>query len=114
MSTTMKIKKKKEKDLLVHVGSRLHLSPKDIIYIRASDNYSNLKLVNGENYIVSSTLKLLEERLTAHGFIRISRFMLINPNYAKIDPIGSVAFVDGTFSYFSRRKRLSKAQLRSL
>lgn len=58
---------------------RKYLSPSDILYIEGDGNYSVLKLSNGQVERRSYTLKWFQTQY--RGFIRISKHVLINPDY---------------------------------
>lgn len=55
----------------------------EIIYVEASDNYSKLVLTNGNNIIISRTLKDVQEVLEERHFLRVHRQFIINLNYLK-------------------------------
>lgn len=55
----------------------------EIIYAEASDNYSKLILNDGKIFIVSKTLKDLQEVLEESHFLRIHRQYIINLNHVK-------------------------------
>ncbi len=52
---------------------------KDIIYLEADANYSNI-FANDKKYVIRSTLKELETKLQGHNFSRIHKSFLINLN----------------------------------
>jgi two-component system LytT family response regulator len=56
---------------------------KDIIWLEASDNYTNLFLNGHKKIIASKTLKEFEAILPEHDFFRIHRSALININCVK-------------------------------
>lgn len=55
-----------------------------IVYAEAFDNYTNL-FTSDAKYIISHTLKRVEQTLEPHGFMRIHRSFLIN--FSAIDSI---------------------------
>ena len=57
----------------------------DILYIEADRNYSRIFAGNKE-YLLSVTLKAIEEKLSANIFIRIHRSYFININ--QIEEVG--------------------------
>lgn len=61
----------KEKHLLERVYYR------DILCAEAMDNYTRIHL-NDRKYMLSQTLKVVEEKLKDHGFFRIHRTWLVN------------------------------------
>jgi two-component system LytT family response regulator len=54
-----------------------------IVRCTADSNYTHFRLSNGENVLVSRTLKHAEELLAAHGFLRIHQSHLINLQYLR-------------------------------
>jgi two-component system, LytTR family, response regulator len=53
----------------------------NIIYCKADRNYTNIKLINNEEKIISKTIKEFEKQLSEHHFIRIHQSFLINFNH---------------------------------
>src|ERR1051326_75997 len=49
-----------------------------IIVCEANDNYTTLTLKNNKKIVVSCTLKVIEELLEDHSFIRVHRSFLVN------------------------------------
>ncbi|REE00387.1 LytR/AlgR family response regulator transcription factor [Marinoscillum furvescens] len=60
------------------------VKPSDIHYVEADDNYANIYTDKGK-FLISHTLKSIEDKLTPFGFRRIHRSFLIN--FDKIDAI---------------------------
>jgi len=56
---------------------------KDIVWLEASDNYTNLYLNTGKKIVASKTLKEFEAILPTNVFFRIHRSSLINVDYIK-------------------------------
>ena len=52
-----------------------------VMFLKGDINYSIVYLENGKTKILSHTLKFYEEFLRTHGFLRVHRAFLINPNY---------------------------------
>jgi two-component system, LytTR family, response regulator len=55
-----------------------------ITYCQASGSYTLIYQHNGKSLMDSKPLKRYEEKLIPHGFIRISRALLLNPAYCKL------------------------------
>lgn len=89
----------------VHVGGRITLSSSEIICIQADANYSIIKLLDGSQFIVATTLKILEDRLSETGFIRPNKSYLINQKYITHYDGGILMLANQTKYIFSRRKR---------
>ncbi|HEX8191886.1 MAG TPA: LytTR family DNA-binding domain-containing protein [Allosphingosinicella sp.] len=64
----------------------LRLRIRDVEAIRSAGNYSELHC-GGRTYLVRVTLKTLEERLAAGGFVRVHRTCLVNARrIARVEP----------------------------
>lgn len=55
----------------------------DIVYAEADSNYSTLIMVNGSRFIVSKTLKDMQDLLEESHFLRIHRQYIINLNHVQ-------------------------------
>lgn len=55
----------------------------EILYCQASENYSYINTVTGDSFLVTKTLKGLEELLPSTSFFRIHKSILLNINYVK-------------------------------
>jgi two-component system LytT family response regulator len=79
-----------------------------IISCEADDNYTTILLKNNKKVVVSSTLKVMEELLAEHSFIRVHRSFLVNlaeiEKYVKADG-GYVVMSDGSQVFISRNKK---------
>lgn len=89
----------------VHVGGRISVDSSEIIYIQADINYSVIKMLDGSQFIVATTLKTLEDRLSETGFIRPNKSYLINQQYISHYKDGTLRLTNDTTCVFSRRKR---------
>lgn len=79
---------------------------KDIVWLEASDNYTNLFLTNGKKIVASKTLKEFELILPDTIFFRIHRSALINVTYVKeySHSEGGVILSDGTHVTVSKAR----------
>jgi two-component system LytT family response regulator len=55
----------------------------DIVYSEASNNYSKLILTDGKQFLISKTLKDVQEVLEEEHFLRVHRQFIINLNHVK-------------------------------
>jgi len=55
----------------------------EIIYLEASDNYTNIYLSTNQKYLVCRTLKDFEDILPADIFLRIHHSNIINKNFVE-------------------------------
>jgi two-component system, LytTR family, response regulator len=81
----------------------------EIIYCRASSNYSIIYLNSGKKVWIAKTLKWLQDKLPATQFIRVHRSQLVNTvfiNHTATSGQGLVCtLVNNTHCVISRRKR---------
>jgi two-component system LytT family response regulator len=80
---------------------------KDIVWLEASDNYTNLFLNGQKKIVASKTLKEFEMILPTSEFFRIHRSALINVNYVKEysnNEGGEVILSDGTHVQVSKAR----------
>ncbi|MBU1822672.1 MAG: LytTR family transcriptional regulator [Bacteroidetes bacterium] len=90
----------------IHVGGHQHLRPEQIVRLEADRNYTHIYKADGRTLLVSITLKVVEARLMAHGFLRITRGDVINLAFVKkIWKDGAIQLLDGTLIYPSRRRQ---------
>ena len=79
----MKIYQQKGNDsflIINHKTSRKVLI-KDVIFLKGDINYSIVYLKNDTTKTLPHSLKFYEEFLSIHGFLRVHRAFLINPNF---------------------------------
>lgn len=55
----------------------------DIVYAEASNNYSKIFVTDGRNFLISKTLKDVQEVLEEEHFLRVHRQYIINLNHVK-------------------------------
>jgi LytTr DNA-binding domain len=65
------------------VGSRKKFTPEEIIYLKSDQNYTNVFLSNGNKVLVSTTLKIIEDRFVGCGFLRVHRSTVVNMSFVK-------------------------------
>jgi DNA-binding LytR/AlgR family response regulator len=67
--------------LIINHKTSRKVQIKDVIFLKGDINYSTVYLENGKTKTLAHTLKFYEEFLRIHGFLRVHRAFLINPNY---------------------------------
>lgn len=80
---------------------------KDIVWLEASDNYTNLYLNTGKKIVASKTLKEFEAILPTNVFFRIHRSSLINIDFIKEYSNaegGTIIMSDGTSIQVSKAR----------
>jgi two-component system LytT family response regulator len=69
---------------------------KDLKYITANGNYSDIFLLDGSTRLVTYTLGNIEKMLTSHGFMRIGRSLMINLNcFLEVDRQKGICILQG-------------------
>jgi two-component system LytT family response regulator len=76
----------------------------DILYCKASDNYTYFYTRGGKHYLVTKQLKEYEELLSTHNFFRIHKTYLVN-----IDHVERVNKTDGVTVVMSNQDELPVA-----
>lgn len=60
-----------------HDGAMISVKPREILYAESYDNYTFIYTQN-QKFLVSQTLKSIEEKLKPSGFVRVHKSWLIN------------------------------------
>jgi two-component system LytT family response regulator len=105
--TTGKAETDKNIVLISHSKGFTLVDFKDIVWLEASDNYTNLFLNGQKKIVASKTLKEFEAILPTNDFFRIHRSALINVNYVKEysnNEGGEVILSDGTHVQVSKAR----------
>ena len=80
----------------------------DIVYLEASDNYTNIFMTTGKKLLVSRTLKIFEELLPPETFLRIHHGYIVNKfqveKYIRGEG-GQVVMRNGAVLDVSKRKK---------
>lgn len=88
-------------EIFIKDGTRyIKLNVEDIMHLEAMADYIRIYTIK-EKYTIMSTMKMIEEKMSKFGFIRIHRSHIINPKHVKEIEENSVC-VDGTFLTISR------------
>ncbi len=56
---------------------------KDIVYCESDDNYTKFFLIDGQHYLITKSLKDIQELLEDRGFLRVHRQYIINLDQIK-------------------------------
>jgi two-component system, LytTR family, response regulator len=86
---------------------------KDIVYLEASNNYTNIHLQDKSHFLVSRTLKDFEEMLPSENFVRIHNSNIINKDYVEKyirGEGGQVVMKNGNVLDVSKRKKMEFLQ----
>jgi AraC family transcriptional activator of pobA len=85
----------------------------DIIYLEASDNYTNIYLAAQKKFLVSRTLKTFEDILPSESFLRIHHGTIVNKLYVEKyirGDGGQVVLRNGIMLDISKRKKVEFLQ----
>jgi DNA-binding LytR/AlgR family response regulator len=56
---------------------------KEVVLLKGDINYTTFYLENGNQKVVAHSIKFFEPFLETHGFLRVHRSFMINPNHVK-------------------------------
>ena len=87
------------------------VSIKEIIYCESDDSYTKFFWTNGQNCLVTKTLKEIQELLEERGFLRIHRQYLINLDHIKKFYKGEGSYIIMTNNQSIPVSRLHKERL---
>ncbi|MEA5460803.1 LytTR family DNA-binding domain-containing protein [Arcicella sp. LKC2W] len=78
-----------------------------VVLLEGDVNYTIFHLENGNQNMVAHSLKFFEPFLETHGFLRVHRSFMINPNHVKnLDKQQhKVTMINGYEAVVSRRKK---------
>lgn len=65
----------------IHLGSRLYAAPADILNLEARENYTFIRFIDGKKILSSTTLGIIEKRLSDYNFFRVNRSTVINLDF---------------------------------
>ncbi len=91
--------------LTVAHGDRSYaISPVDVMWCQADDNYTQLHLKDGRRFMSARTLKDYEEMLSPIGFIRVHKSAMVNREHVDGIGDGHVRLRNGVRVEISRRR----------
>lgn len=95
----------RSKELFIKSGSTyVKVGVNDILYVEANDNYCFIHCKQ-KKFLISQTLKVIEQRLSEYNFLRIHRSFLIN--YEHIEKFSEVhVTINGVELPISRKHKL--------
>ena len=78
-----------------------------VILIKGDINYTKFYLEGGKEKTVAHSLKFFENHLETHGFLRVHRAFIINPNYVKAynSEQEFLTMTNGQIANISRRRK---------
>ena len=80
---------------------------KSVILIEGDINYTKFYLEGGKEKTVAHTIKFFESHLESHGFLRVHRAFMINPNYVQKydEALNIITMSNGQQASISRRRK---------
>lgn len=85
----------------------------NVILIKGDINYTKFYMNGGREQVVAHSIKFFETHLKTHGFLRVHRAFMINPNYVtEYDSQHEVlTMTNGQKATISRRRKQNLKQL---
>jgi DNA-binding LytR/AlgR family response regulator len=81
----------------------------DVVLLKGHINYTTFHLENGQTKLVAHSIKFYEPFLETHGFLRVHRSCMVNPNHVREYNIieENITMKNGQKAFISRRKKHS-------
>jgi DNA-binding LytR/AlgR family response regulator len=78
-----------------------------VVLLKGEVNYTTVYFENGKTKLIAHSIKFFEPFLESHGFLRIHRSFLINPNHVKtyIEGQDILIMSNGQEANISRRRK---------
>lgn len=79
----------------------------NVVLIKGDINYSIFCMKDGKERLVPHTIKFFEAHLETHGFLRVHRAFMINPNYVQRydEEQNIITMMNGQQATISRRRK---------
>jgi DNA-binding LytR/AlgR family response regulator len=78
----------------------------EVILLKGDINYTTFYLESGKQKVVAHSIKFFEPFLETHGFLRVHRSFMINPNHVKEYNQGNfLMMTNGQKADISRRRK---------
>jgi DNA-binding LytR/AlgR family response regulator len=93
--------------IVLNSRTRLNVPVNFVVMLKGQANYTTFVMTDGSEQVVAYTLKYFEPFLETHGFQRIHRGSMINPNFIKeyCKEEGIVTMKNGMSMKVSRRRK---------
>jgi DNA-binding LytR/AlgR family response regulator len=93
--------------LILNHRTSLKVFINSVILIKGDINYTKFYLDGGKEKIVAHSIKFFENHLENHGFLRVHRAFMINPNYVKTYNSEQEVLImsNGQIANISRRRK---------
>jgi DNA-binding LytR/AlgR family response regulator len=82
----MKIYEQKGNDALLIINQKTlkKVLVENVVLLKGDINYTTFYLLHGKEKVVARSIKFFEKFLETHGFLRIHRSFMVNPNYIEM------------------------------
>lgn len=103
-------------DSQIRLVGKTNVIPKNIIFLKAEANYSQVYMTNGQKFILSKTLKQMEVIFAPFGFYRPHKSFLINLSHVVSCSVHSDRQIELTNNFkaeLSRRKKNDFLEMRN-
>jgi DNA-binding LytR/AlgR family response regulator len=93
--------------LILNHKTSLKVLVKNVVLIKGEINYTKFYLECGKVTLVAHSIKFFESYLETHGFLRVHRTFMINPNYVEKYDADEEALTmsNGQIANISRRRK---------
>jgi DNA-binding LytR/AlgR family response regulator len=78
----------------------------EVVLLKGDINYTTIFMNNGKKKVLAHSIKYYEEFLETHGFLRVHRTFMVNPNHIKTynQESRELTMTNGQQALISRRK----------
>jgi DNA-binding LytR/AlgR family response regulator len=105
----MKTYQQKGSNALLIINQRTleNILVNDVVLLKSDINYTTFHLQCGSEKVVAHPIKFFEPFLETHGFLRVHRSFMVNPNYVKKynQEHKSLTMKNGQKANISRRRK---------
>jgi DNA-binding LytR/AlgR family response regulator len=85
----------------------------NVVLLKGDVNYTTFHLLHGKEKMVARSIKFFEKFLETHGFLRVHRSFMVNPNYIQEynQERESLTMKNGQEAIISRRRKYTLGSL---
>jgi DNA-binding LytR/AlgR family response regulator len=95
--------------LIINQKSSKKVLVNHVVLLKADENYTTFFMENGHKKVVAHSIKFFESFLATHGFLRVHRSFMVNPDYIQHynQEQATLTMTNGQTAFISRRRRFS-------
>jgi DNA-binding LytR/AlgR family response regulator len=92
--------------LILNHKSSKKVFVREVVLLEGDANYTTIFMDNGKKKVLAHSIKYYEEFLKTHGFLRVHRTFLVNPNHVQTyhQEDRKLTMTNGQQAMISRRK----------